>query len=403
MEPISGKYFHLAKAFIVIALSAVVAACGGGGGGDSPTSGTVSTVSSGTGNVLAITVDKGPAGNSVNQPFVSVTICTPGTSNCQTIDHVLLDTGSYGLRLIKSAVSATLPAVSASNGNPLAECAQFVTGYAWGSVRKADIKLGEKVASSIPVQIVGDTTSPYNNVPSACSNLGSNYGTVSALGANGILGLGLWANDCPACTSSAAPMIYYSCTTSSCTSVAVAAASQVTNPATKFASDNNGISITLPAVSASGATSLTGTLTFGIGTQTNNGLGSAQIYPANAYGDFTVTYKGKSYANSFIDSGSNGLFFDDSSIPQCSYNTDFYCPATSTPLTFTTSGRNINLTLENADTSITSSTVAINIGAPLGMSTSIDLGLPFFFGRTVFVGFNGATMPNNVTGPLWAY
>ena len=49
-------------------------------------------------NVAVVVIDSGPAGanNIINVPFVSVTACRPGTSICQTIDHVLVDTGSYG-------------------------------------------------------------------------------------------------------------------------------------------------------------------------------------------------------------------------------------------------------------------------------------------------------------------
>ena len=56
-----------------------------------------------------------------------------------------------------------------------------------------------------------------------------------------------------------------------------------------------------------------GSLIFGIGTQSNNGLGSATVYDVPSSGtnagDFTTIFNGTSYPASFIDSGSNGLFF----------------------------------------------------------------------------------------------
>src|SRR5664279_5010150 len=58
------------------------------------------TVTSGVNNVLPIVVDLGPLNNYANGSFATVTVCTPGTSTCQTIDHVLVDTGSIGLRLL---------------------------------------------------------------------------------------------------------------------------------------------------------------------------------------------------------------------------------------------------------------------------------------------------------------
>nr|WP_249193126.1 DUF3443 family protein [Burkholderia cenocepacia] len=50
---------------------------------------------------MSVTVGPNPW-NAQNVLYTSVTICMPGTSNCQTIDNVLVDTGSFGLRLFNS-------------------------------------------------------------------------------------------------------------------------------------------------------------------------------------------------------------------------------------------------------------------------------------------------------------
>ncbi len=108
---------------------------GGGGGGGS---------AGGSGNVVPVIVDNGPNNiGSQDVPFISVTVCVPGTSTCATIDHVSVDTGSTGLRLIASALPSgfTLPQQQ-TGGNPEAECFTFADGYVWGSVRLADLKLG---------------------------------------------------------------------------------------------------------------------------------------------------------------------------------------------------------------------------------------------------------------------
>src|ERR1700733_6847843 len=49
----------------------------------------------GTGNnVVPMVVNAGPPNTGdFNVPFISVTICAPGTSNCTTIDDVSVDTG----------------------------------------------------------------------------------------------------------------------------------------------------------------------------------------------------------------------------------------------------------------------------------------------------------------------
>ena len=72
-------------------------------------------------NVLAITINPSSAAvcTFANEPCTQVTICQPGTSNCQTITDVLVDTGSSGLRIFASAVTVALP--SSNSG----ECMYF--------------------------------------------------------------------------------------------------------------------------------------------------------------------------------------------------------------------------------------------------------------------------------------
>jgi hypothetical protein len=145
----------------------------------------------------------------------------------------------------------------------------------------------------------------------------SNSDTVSSLGANGIVGVGTFPQDCGegcATTGPSNPDLYYECPSpgSGCTVMAESLAQQVQNPVALFATDNNGVIIELPAVTAPEAT-LSGSLVFGIGTQSNNGLNGATVYPMAPTGpntgDFTTTFNGAVYDQSFIDSGSNGFFF----------------------------------------------------------------------------------------------
>src|SRR4051794_39506840 len=99
---------------------AVLAACGGGtssettligGGTAGGTNVTTVSIDAPTGpNTTEIVVDSGPASGfslgAANIPYVTITVCTPGsTTECTTIDHVFLDTGSIGLRVLKSAVA----------------------------------------------------------------------------------------------------------------------------------------------------------------------------------------------------------------------------------------------------------------------------------------------------------
>jgi hypothetical protein len=409
----------------VLSLSLFLAACGGGGGdsGNSSVSSGSGSGSSGSGsgssgsgssntpnaqpiaatasNTVPITVGPG-AQNFVNIPNVSVTVCQPGTSNCQTIDNIQVDTGSYGLRLASDAAAQiikSLPINSSTSGGQLAQCTQFADGFTWGTVRTADVKIGGETASSIPIQIVGDLAD--STVPvSGCVN-GSNEQTSRQLGANGILGVGVSATDCgSACTDPLASN-YYSCPSgTNCTQVAVAVAQQVVNPVTKFAVNNNGVIVQLPPVTGAVA-SVTGTLVFGIGTQSNNTLTGVTPYQSSGFGNLSGTYKGTA-VSTIVDSGSNGLFFNDSSLPACTSTfTDFYCPANTQALSATVRGLDgttgtVNFSVANAKTLGSSGTnyalngLAGNIGA---FPTLFDFGLPFFFGRYVYFGFatNGNT------------
>jgi hypothetical protein len=401
----------------VLSVSVLLAACGGGGGDSGSSS--VSSGGGGSGgsssggggssgapnaqpiastasNTVPITVGPG-AQNFVNIPNVSVTVCAPGTSTCQTINNIQVDTGSYGLRLASDAATqilGSLPLTASTSGGQLAECTQFADGFTWGTVRTADVKIGGEIASAIPIQIVGDL--PDSTVPlNGCIN-GSNESTSRQLGANGILGVGVAATDCGVNCTNAATSNYYSCPSgTNCSAIAVAVAQQVVNPVTKFAVNNNGVIVQLPPVTTSAA-SVTGTLVFGIGTQSNNALTGATSYRSTAFGNLIGTYKGAS-VTTIVDSGSNGLFFTDSSLPACTSTfTDFYCPANPTPLTATVSGFNgttgtVNFTVQNAQTLAASGTnYALNglAGSIGSFPTLFDFGLPFFFGRYVYFGFN---------------
>jgi hypothetical protein len=351
-------------------------------------------------NELRLTVDRGP-GSGFNSPVASVTVCVPGTSDCRTIDRVLVDTGSFGLRLTASALGSalTLPAVSTAAG-AAAECAHFADGYVWGSVRRADVQLSGEVAANLPIQVIGDPAAPYATVPTPCSNSGPDFG--ARLGANGILGVGLFNQDCPACAASAAPAVYFACTGGGCPAAPMPLALQVANPVPAFAADNNGVVVALPEVPAGGVTTLAGSLFFGIGTQPNNQLGSVTVYTTDSNGNFTTIYKGASLT-SFLDTGSNAIFFNDPAIPQC---LSFYCPASSLTLSAVNvsaggvSGT-VSFTVEST-ASLVSGVSAAHVGADAGMGRTFDWGLPFFFGRKVFVAISGASTSKG-PGPYWAY
>src|SRR5207253_2602957 len=163
-------------------------------------------------------------------------LCAPGGTTCQTIDHVSVDTASFGFRVIASVLNSSLaqalPQTQASSGQPLVECTQFADGYVWGPVKTADLKIGGEEAASVPVQ----------------------------------------------------------------------------NPVFHFTTDNNGVIVELQSVGAAGAPTASGSLVFGIDTQSNNALGMATVLTVDAnVGEFTTQFNtqtaNQTLAASIIDSG----------------------------------------------------------------------------------------------------
>ncbi|NYH25602.1 DUF3443 domain-containing protein [Paraburkholderia bryophila] len=403
-------------------LALLVAACGGGGGGGGGSSASTGSSSSTTAlsappspavaaNAVRVTVDSGVS-SVPNMPFVSLTICTPGTSQCQTIDHVLVDTGSWGVRIFASQLPASvpLPQQQDSSAHQVAECMQFFDGYTWGSVRLADLQIAGEKAASLPIQVIDPN---YASLPAACANFGSSRNTPATLQANGILGIGVFKHDCGAnCVQQAVDGTYYGCSGASCTSIPLAEQYQVANPIPYFATDNNGSMLSLPTVSG-GAASVTGQLVFGIGTQTNNTLGGAQVIgvsPSN--GTFTTVQGGNTYSQSILDSGSTGLFFASSAMPVCaSPNSSYYCPASTEQLSAMIEGVNgvtssVNFSVANAtaiaQTYSGSLALPLLAGPAFVTSTIFDWGLPFFYGRNVYAAVEQQATPGG-TGPYVAY
>jgi hypothetical protein len=408
--PIWTVMTHRGGRFLVsLAGLMLLAGCGGGssgstGGGSPP----VNTVN----NVLSVGVNSGPGRNAVNTLFTSVTVCVPGTSNCQAIPNVEVDTGSEGLRILSSQLTLSLPAATDGSGNPLGNCVVFAdNSYVWGPVATADVQMAGEKASSVPMQIVGDSSFP--GAPAACNSGGTALNTLAALGANGLLGLGVFQQDCgAACSPGAAspPAVYFACPNSGCSVTTVALQNQLQNPVWMFPQDNNGVLISLPAVPSSGTTTVSGSLIFGIGTQSDNALGTAQVYTTDTNGDFSTTFSGTTYSGSFLDTGSNGIFFLDSGtlgIPDCSDgNSGFYCPTLTQNYTATNTGMNgtsasISFSIANADSLLNTNNAAFsNLGGQ--NPGSFDWGLPFYFGRNVFSAIEGQSTPGGA-GPYWAY
>jgi hypothetical protein len=381
-------------------------------------------------NTLAVVVDAGPSGVSAfNRPYVTVKVCVPGSTTCANIDHVLLDTGSWGLRLVRSVLTAsgvTLTPSTDAQGKAIQECAAFSGGQTWGPVAPADVTLAGEVAAKVPVQVLDDTNSsappPSTSI---CVSSGSVHNAVPELGANGILGVGVFAQDCGTLCVNATPAqeIYYGCTATAagaCTAENVALTAQVTNPVALFATDNNGIIVDLPGLqNANGDATVQGQILFGLATQTDNALPATglTVLGADAGGDFTATYNGSTTVlPALIDSGSDDYNFADPNMPTCTSTppnnaawVGYYCPAVAPQSVFavnTGRGTNnatntVNFAIADPNTFVATATAFINLGGGQG-STRLTWGMPFFYGRKVYIGID-QTMSGTLKGPFYAY
>jgi hypothetical protein len=418
-----------------------------GGSSSSSSSGSSSSSSSGSSsgiggssgsNVVSVIVNSGPpadGGGTFNIPYTSVTLCKPGTTTCATVSNVLVDTGSYGLRIMASALATaglTQTDLSDPNnaGNTLAECLPFADGYTWGPLMSLDVGMGGELAPGVTVNIIDDNGSFAPSPPAVknCASAGAmSLNSVSAFDANGVLGVGVFDQDCGSacadCGSVGNPCnfnndIYFTCNTSNtCVLAPVALTLQVRNPVALFAVDNNGVILTLQSIPATGQRSASGTLTFGIGTAANNALGSATVLTLDFSGNFTTTYKSQTLSGSFIDSGSNGLYFPDSTITVCQntqnnpHASDFYCPASPQMLSAVNQGQNGTMSTVSFEimslNSFNGTFFALStVGGPAAtnpmLGSYFDWGLPFFYGRSVYAAITGK-LADGTVGPYNAY
>ena len=351
----------------------------------------------------------------VNEPCVSVTICSPSNpNNCQTINNILLDTGSYGLRLFSSTITVPLTPIT-NGGSTLAECVGFGDGTSqWGPVKYAYVQLGNEPKIAAPILVIDAN---YSSPPPACTSAQSRPDTSpSVAGYNGILGVGLLAQDCGSnCVNSANNGQYFSCGNNNCSCGATPALkAQVTNPVTLLPIDNNGVVLELPAISATGSTTVTGSLYFGIDTKSNNTSNGKTKFPASMNSlSFNANFSAYSTntLTSIIDSGTSTLYIPPApTLPDCStYDSSyagFFCPASNQNLSVTLSGyngspsQNIIFSVGNAyQIYNTNNYVFSNLAVSSGTTSHFfDLGLPFFFGRKVFVGNEMSK-----SGPFWAF
>jgi hypothetical protein len=350
-------------------------------------------------NIAPLYVDGDPCsgGGNANEPFTNIKICAPGNkTNCQVIDHVTVDTGSTGLRLPSSAFNANpsllqaMPYVPTSDGQILTNCATFGSGLTFGPVQTADVYIADKFVKNISLQIYNQ-----NATQTPC-------GFAFDAAPNGLLGVSLLEPT----------GAYFSCNTdgSGCQPV-VSPSIVIPNPVSKFQNDNNGVTIALSQIPPSGSTEpVLGVLIFGVGTQADNTPPEGTVpLQANPSGQINLQIDGNNTVPALIDSGTSLLAISESLLPEflpnCNFDIPAYCPSSDIDISLVLSGSNattieVGYTIADVDPLTEAGDIAENdaAGQPVNPAFVI-LGLPFFYGKTMYFVFQGQPSPLG-TGPI---
>jgi hypothetical protein len=270
-------------------------------------------------NIAPLYVDGDPCnstefGITANVAFTNIKICAPGNkTNCQVIDHVIVDTGSTRLRIASSVFNSNpsllhaMPYVPTSPGQILTNCATFGTGLTYGPVQTADVYIADKFVQNIPLQVYGQ------NLPQC--------GSPQSPPGNGLLGVALVGGAGG----------YFSCNTDGKTGCQpdVSPSIVIPNPVSKFQNDNNGVTIALSQIPPSGSTKpVLGLLIFGVGTQADNTPpeGTIPLLADPIFGGINLSLNGNN-SPALIDSGTSTLLVN-LSLPNCSFTFPGYCPST---------------------------------------------------------------------------
>lgn len=341
-------------------------------------------------NVLPLTVT-GHNG-SYNRMFVSVTVCAPNTNNCETINNVMVDTGSIGLRIQRKAMAHPewFNAMAGPNQKPLAECYRFLSSNAWGKVARADVKLADITAKNIPVQIIDEVARQDDAAPrpESCSS------TVKPT-ANGTLGIAAGhSNDCGGlCQLKPENARYYDCENGACSAITepVTREYRVVQPIAALPQNNNGYILDTGDAPNNGSGSVSGKLILGIDLQDNSLKQKNRVY-LGAHGNVDTEFNGVHYPRSYFDSGTQDLYFADapSSLQQCGHA---WCADGETKLNAQITGAdgatvNVPFRVGNTQQLRASRKGAIpNVARVNTESTHAFVwGMPFFYGKRVYVG-----------------
>jgi hypothetical protein len=325
----------------------------------------------------------GPDGN-LNSPNIPVTICVPGTSECTTLQHVVIDTGSVGLRVFGPALRGlSLPMQALPDGGTLAECIEWTPSY-WGPMSRADVALGSRTVQNVSIQVVD---AEFGHLPTTCPTPVDHW----AHDYDGILGLHPAVDDCS--DSACAWPPYYDCNATICAPAPPPKGLQLMNVTALI---DNGVTLRMPAVPVDGASSVSGTLILGVGTNPENTPSpSVRVVPTDSHANFPVSVDGSTYKGGFDTGSSFFVVRPEPGLPVCSDNPEFLCPSTPQQVDVDflrpDGGAlgSVALPIANWDQLPSGNLVFDNVGWQGAPTADLLIGMPFFYGRTVYVGFSG--------------
>ena len=360
-------------------------------------------------NIVPAEVRQLYSGDASNQLFVDVTVCN-AKQQCRTVPNVLVDTGSTGLRLYRGALGGlSLDEVTILGDRPLGKWSHFGSGDLWGRVHWAQVRIGGvETTEAIPIELF--------DVPSPGEILPAGYGSVDlraqpdGIPGNGILGIsprhhsrtGYFAFDRARSTTLSGRW----------DRVLVAESVQVVNPIVHFPPPyDNGSVIRLPEVDwREGQDSAQGWLGFGIGLPTEVLFPHGRRVIAlelDADGRFPAEL-GAHRVDLMLDSGTNSmrLALEPFGFARHGCFKDYYDPAALTPIDLSVLSASHEIELARplvVGPAGNLRKTALGYGVlpmlaagpelPDGQEPRSMLGLPFFYGRTVATGLQGAVNP----------
>jgi hypothetical protein len=274
--------------------------------------------------------------------------------------------------------------------------------------------------------------------------------SAAQLGANGILGIGsttldcgLYCEDPPAYHVNAndpdgSSNLYFACpvggtNSANCSLTPVDRNLQVFNPVAALpAPYNNGVLLKMPAIPANnpGAQTAQGELVLGIDV---NNMPANRVYlgvntASNSYLSIKTVFNGHTFDNSYLDTGTNGMFFHDTSIAACDLTpaqtetvfSYWYCPATTrtgliaqlsdgdpsanppVPVAFQIANyARLSLTNNTAFSDLAGAVNGRSGASYVADTHTFAWGMPFFYGKQVYMSI--WQQPGSLSGPWYAW